>query len=276
VSPEGFQDVQQRFGITGFQVAYSDPAGTVQTLLPMVRAAGWRVTLRLTEDHHAYTTAEGDFDLAAWKAQLSQWRGSGIQEFVDDGTLAGHMLLDDITNFEGHDPDAAELDEMARYSQELMPGLMTFVRQKATGMPVPAGGTYRWVDAAVNQYEAMEGDVSRYARQQEVRARALGLGVINGLNIADGGDGSAGRPGYREGHYPMTAAEIATYGGVLARVPSCGIFLSWEYDGQDRWSDGTNGAEYFDQPELQAALAALSALFVTQVPVPLPRAEESR
>ena len=26
--------------------------------------------------------------------------------------------------------------------------------------------------------------------------------------IADGGDGSAGRPGFRAGHYPMTAQEI--------------------------------------------------------------------
>lgn len=268
VTPEGFADVRQRFGISGFQVARSDLTWTAETLLPMVRAAGLRVTLRMTDDHHAYTE-DGDFILSAWKEQLSAWRDTGVREFIDDGTLAGHMLLDDITNFEGRDPDAADLEEMARYSKALMPGLMTFVRQKATGMPVPEAGRYLYVDASVNQYEAAEGDVEAYAEAQATRAAELGLGVINGLNIADGGDGSSGRPGYRPGHYPMTAAEITEYGRVLARVPSCGMFLIWEYDGQERWSDGTIGATYFDQPELEAALADLAAFFGPHRSVPL-------
>ncbi len=268
VSPEGFADLQDRLGITGFQVAHSGTEWTVETLLPMVRDAGLRVTLRMTDDHQP-STEDGDFSLPKWKEQVSGWRDSGVQEFIDDGTLAGHMLLDDITNFEGRDPDAADLEEMARYSKELMPGLMTFVRQKATWMPTPEGGRYVHVDAAVNQYEAKEGLVDVYATVQADRAAALGLGVINGLNIADGGDGSAGRPGWRPGHYPMTAEEITAYGTVLAQVPSCGMFLNWEYDAQEQWSDGTIGAEYFDQPELQAALAELAALFATHPPVAL-------
>lgn len=268
VSPEGFADVQERFGITGFQVAQSGSGWTVETLLPMIREAGLRVTLRMSEEHQP-SNQDGDFSLPKWKTQVAKWKGSGVQEFIDDGTLAGHMLLDDITNFEGRDPDAADLEEMARYSKELMPGLMTFVRQKATRMPTPEGGKYLWVDASVNQYEAMEGLVKVYAEVEAERAARLGLGVINGLNIADGGDGSAGRLGWRPGHYPMTAEEITTYGTVLASVPSCGMFLNWEYDGQERWSDGTIGAEYFDQPELQAALAELAALFATHPPVTL-------
>ncbi len=146
---------------------------------------------------------------------------------------------------------------------------MTFVRQKATHMPPPEGGRYVWVDAAVNQYEALEGPVEAYASVQEERAIALGLGVINGLNIADGGDGSAGRPGWRATHHPMTADEIRSYGQVLATVPSCGMFLNWEYDGREEWSDGNIGADYFDQPELQAALAELAALFAEHPPIQL-------
>jgi hypothetical protein len=204
VSPEGFADVQRRLGANGFQVAHSGQEHTVQTLLPMARDAGMRVTLRLIDEHQP-STPSGDFDLARWKTQVGAWRDSGLQEFVDDGTLAGHMLLDDITNYPGQDPGAADLEEMARFSKELFPGLMTFVRQKASRMPTPEGGTYLWVDAAVNQYEALDGDIVAYASAEADRAAALGLGVINGLNIADGGDGSAGRPGWRAGHYPMTA-----------------------------------------------------------------------
>ena len=267
-SAEGFADVQSRLGMTGFQVASENPQWAVKTLLPMVRDAGIRITLRLTDDHHAYTV-HGDFDLELWKQQLRRWKGAGLEPYIQDGTLVGHMLLDDIRNFPGRDPDAADLEEMARTSKELFPGLMTYVRQNATDMPTPEGGKYVWVDASVNQYEAKEGPVEAYATVQEDRARRLGLGVINGLNIADGGDGSAGRPGWRPRHYPMTAEEIRHYGRVLATVPSCGMFLNWEYDGEERWSDGSIGAEYFDQPEIQAALAELATLYATHPPVTL-------
>lgn len=268
VSPVGFADVQERFGITGFQVASAVPNWAVHTLLPMVRDAGLRVTLRLTHDHTTYTV-DGDFHLESWKQQLPEWKGSGVEEFIEDGTLVGHMLLDDITNFPGSDPSAADLEEMARYSKELLPGLMTFVRQQATDMPVPEAGQYVYVDAAVNQYVASEGDVEAYAEEQEARAAELDLGVINGLNIADGGDGSAGRPGFSPHRYPMTAEEITEYGTVLANVPSCGMFLNWEYDAEQPWSDGTIGADYFDQPELQAALADLAEVVAAHPPVTL-------
>ena len=69
----------------------------------------------------------------------------------------------------------------------------------------------------------------------------------------------------------MTAQEIREYGEVLATVPSCGMFLNWEYDGQEQWSDGSIGSDYFDQPEPQAALSDLAALFATHEPVTLLR-----
>ncbi len=260
VSPSGLNDLKLRLGLTTFETATSDPHWGVTGLLPMAKSAGLHVGLRLTDDHEAYTTAAGDFDLAAWKAQVAPWGGSGVQAYIDDGTLVGHMLLDDVVNFEGRDPDAADFEEMARYSKELMPGLMTFVRQKASALPIPEGGRYVYLDANVNQYEHMEGMVEYYAANEAETARRLGLGVINGLNIADGGDGSAGRPGYRAQHHPMTAAEITAYGTVLAKVPACGMFLNWEYDDQELWSDGSIGAEYFREPELQAALLSLGKL----------------
>jgi len=225
-----------------------------------VRAAGLRVTLRLTGDHQHYTTTGGDFDLAAWKAMLAPWKGSGVDEFVRDGTLAGHMLLDDIENFDGRDPDAADLEEMARYSEEVIPGLMTFVRHRATGLPTPEGGRYRHVDAVVNQYLAERGDVEAYAAAEAARATELDLVVINGLNIADGGDGSSGQRGWRKNKWAMTPAEVERYGTVLAEVPECAMFLLWEYDAEEPWSDGSIGATHFDAPDYQAAFAAVGAV----------------
>jgi len=269
VHPKGLAQVRDRLGMSVFHTATMDPAWATGELLPMVQAAGLQVTLRLSGDHHHYTTPGGDFSLDAWKRTLARWADAPLAPFIADGTLAGHMLLDDIENFDGQDPTAAELDEMARYSKALMPGLMTFVRQKASAMPPPAGGTYVYVDAVVNQYKAAEGDVRAYARGESQAAQTLDVGIINGLNIANGGDGSSKQAGWQDGRWAMSADEIQSYGRVLSAVPGCGMFLNWEYDGHERWSDGSVGSDYFDQPALSAALTGLGERLQHHRPVPL-------
>ena len=263
LSPAGIADVRARFGITVFQVAAGNPRQTVDSLLPLVRSSGISVTLRLVGPHDQHTDASGNFDISAWKKQVDQWAGSGLEPFIADGTLIGHMLLDDIHDWtwrrRGRDPTGDELDEMARYSRERFPGLMTFVREKASRMPVPNAGRYRHLDACVNQYAVQDGDIEDYVKLEARMSEQLDLGVINGLNIADGGDGSSGQPGWRRGMYAMSADEIRHYGSVLMAMPQTGMFLAWEYDGSERWSDGTIGSEYFDRPPLELALAELAA-----------------
>lgn len=258
-SASGLADVKSRLGMTVFQVACSEPSYCVDTVLPMVEAAGVKVTFRMTPSAEAYTTS-GNFDLELWKDELSRWTSVDVQPYIDNGTFVGHMILDDIQNFSGRDATAADLDEMARYSKELFPGLMTYVRERATEMPLPSSGQYVYVDACVNQYQFNHGEIHEYAAEQEAQAIALGLGTINGLNIADGGDGESGQAGWRSGFHAMSAAEITEYGNVLAAVPSMGMFLNWEYDGNEAWSDGTIGDTYFNQPALQSALADLAVV----------------
>jgi len=252
--PKGLMSVRAQFGISVFHTSTRHPNYGVNTLLPMVRDAGLQVNLRLVGGHEFYTTEGGDFDLAAWKEMLEPWSGSGIQEFIDDGTLAYHMLLDDITEFEGRCPDGDDLEEMARYSKEVLPGLEVAVREEAGQLPYPTGGRYEELDAALNQYLASDGNVEEYAIANAAAAHTLGLDIVNGLNIANGGDGSSGQPGWSEGNFAMSADEIVTYGYVLSAVPDCVMFLAWEYDGEEQWSDGTVGSEYFDLPENTEAL----------------------
>jgi hypothetical protein len=168
------------------------------------------------------------------------------------------MLLDDIGTFEGRSPTGNDLDEMARYSKEVLPGLKAAVREEAARMPHPAVGHYLFVDAAFNQYVSWYGDVEEYALINEAAARSLGLELVNGLNIADGGDGSSGQPGWSEGRYAMSAEEIVAYGHVLSAVPGCAMLLAWEYDGEELWSDGSVGSDYFDRPENTEALRWLA------------------
>jgi hypothetical protein len=252
--PEGLTQVQDQFGITTFHTSTYSQSFGVGMLLPMVREAGLQVNLRMAGDHSYYTTEDGDFDLAAWKAMLAPWAGSGVEEYIDDGTIAYHMLLDDIANFDGTKPTGDQLEEMARFSKDRLPGLKVAVREEAARMPTPAGGRYAHLDASMNQYVASYGDVEQYAFINQEAASELGLDLINGLNIADGGDGSSQQPGWGENRWAMSADEIVEYGYVLSAVPGCAMFLAWEYDGEEQWSDGSIGSDYFDRPEHTEAL----------------------
>ncbi len=271
VTAEGLADVQSRLSGVTFQVANEAPTWTVNTLLPMVSDAGMTVTLRLAGDHGGYTTSAGSFDLDAWKDKIDVWVGSGVQAWIDDGTLTGHMILDDIHNFSGADPTGDQLDEMARYSAEVLPGLMTFVRCQASTMPTPSYGRYQHLDASVNQYQSVDGTIEDYYAEELAAATELDLGIINGLNIADGGDGRSGQPGWRSGRYAMSAAEVIEYGSALAAMPGLGMFLNWEYDGSEAWSDGTIGAEYFNRPGMQRSLRRLGGIVAAVERTPLQR-----
>ena len=251
---EGLRGVKERFGIGVYHTATRFPEEGIEVLLPAAREAGVKVSIRLTGGHSRYTDPDGNFSLAMWTERLEAWRGSGLQAFVDDGTLVAHMLADDIHNFPGKDPTAAELDEMARLSKELLPGLTTFVRERALEMP---DGEYRYVDALVNQYRHDHGTPEEYTRVQVARARELGLDVINGLNIANGGDGRSGQPGWGKDRWAMSAEEITAYGRVLGDVDGQPMFLCWEYDAEERWTDGSVGADWFDRPEQTQALREL-------------------
>jgi hypothetical protein len=142
-------------------------------------------------------------------------------------------------------------------------------------MPVPSTGRYRYVDAAVNQYTIRRGEVRAYTADNMRASAELDLGIINGLNIADGGDGRSGKAGWGKGFWAMSADEIRGYGRVLASAEGLGLFLCWEYDGLERWSDGTIGADYFRQPDIEAALGDLGRFVASREAVPLRREERA-
>ena len=264
IHAEGFDEVQRRFGIDVFSTSTRHPNYAVGDLLPLVQELGLSVNLRLVGDHSYYTDGDGNFDLDMWKQMLSPWRDSGAETYIDDGTFAYHMMLDDIGEFPGRSPDAADLEAMARYSQEVLPGLPTLVRANASEMPVPESGRYDLVDATVNQYLALDGDAGEYATRQSEAATELGLGLVMGMNIADGGDGSSGQPGWGTGKWAMSADEIREYGSVLTTTPGCLMFLNWEYDGEEQWSDGSIGSDYFNQADLVEALAELGERLISE------------
>jgi hypothetical protein len=107
--------------------------------------------------------------------------------------------------------------------------------------------TYTYLDAAWAQYRSSKGDVARFAASEIAAAKTKGLGVMVGLNILNGGNGSSGIRGTKSGEYSMSATELKTYGTAMLSNPYVCGFMMWEYN-----------LTYYGRSDIKSAMAELS------------------
>jgi hypothetical protein len=166
----------------------------------------------------------------AWVQTLKPYVAAW-QPYLENKTLVGVQVIDDVgkTNWGGVAITKAQQDEMAKWWKQLMPGIMTFTREKATGL---TGHPWAYLDASITQYNARYmGDVTLWRDSNVVAARNAKLGLMFSLNVLDGGKIVSGC--YSEGgsaYCSMSPAELIAYGSVQAAAPeACGL-LSWKTD----------------------------------------------
>jgi hypothetical protein len=157
--------------------------------------------------------------VAAWKP------------YFDNGTLMGVQVIDDVgtTNWGGVAITKAQQDEMAKWWKQLIPGITTFTREKATGL---TGYPWAYLDASITQYNARYmGDITKWRDSNVVAAKAAKLGLAFSLNVLNGGKVVSGCYHGEESQYcAMTPTELRTYGEVQAAAPeACGL-VSWKTD----------------------------------------------
>ena len=180
-----------------------------------------------------YQTSSGAFSLDKFKARLAAYKSVNLDSYINDGTLAGHQMIDepsDKSNWGGKPIPYSQIEAAAKASKALWPRLPVLVRSVPSWLK---GASFRWnyLDAAWAQYSARKGDVFRYRDAEVAAAKGEGLKLVWGLNVIDGGNGSSGRRGTSSGKYNMSAAELTKYGKALLYAPrTCG-FLMWMYDG---------------------------------------------
>jgi hypothetical protein len=224
--------------------------GAVVKYLQIARERGSRVFIQFAGGRDKYLDAQGNFSITKWKDRVAPYKSVDLSSYITDGTLAAHYLIDepeDASRWNGKPISYSDLEEVARYSKEVFPGLTTIVRVIPTWLE---GASFRWVnlDAAWAQYTASKGDVTAFRDTQAAAAKAQGLGLMFSLNVLDGGDGSSGRPGTTSGRHNMSALELATYGKALIEAPSgCGL-LMWRED-----------PGYLNAPGVRGAMEVLSA-----------------
>ncbi|HEX2249126.1 MAG TPA: hypothetical protein VHH32_02185 [Gemmatimonadales bacterium] len=230
------------------------PRQTPATLLSDLEAArrtNTRVILNLTGNEH-YLRDEKGFSFEKWKNRVDGFRGLDFSSYIADGTIIGHLVLEeptDRTNWNGHMVSPAQLDELARYSKELWPNMATIVRAWPDYL---IGHTYKYLDATWAQYCPHCGSttyrlpIEAFIPKMVREARAVGLALVGGLNVLDGGSGSSGIPGNKVGKFAMSAKEIKTWGEVYLAEPYICGFLMWEYE-----------EKYFSRSDIKAVLAEL-------------------
>jgi hypothetical protein len=223
----------------------------VISFLTAVRAKGGRLVLKMSMGRDSYVKTNGVFDLAKWKALVARFKNVNLGPFISDGTLMGHFLIDEPHRSAkwGKVVSQATVESMAAYSKSIWPGMTTFVRVSPIWL-ASAPVTYRALDAGWLQYGSGKGEVGQLAAAEVSAAKSKGLGIVMGLNILDGGNGSSKVAGWTPGKYAMSATEIRTYGTAMLNLTyTCGFF-NWMYE--------DFGAAYYARTDIKSALVDLS------------------
>lgn len=216
--------------------------------LAAAKARNAHIVVNFTGSPAKFLDGSGHFNLDMWKAKMDRFRPMAAQlnEYVSDGTILAVMIVDEPfarKRWGGETIPMATVDEMAEYSKSLFPDLPTAVRAAPSELK---GYQWRWLDVAWAQYTARKGPISEYVTGEVSGAKAEGLGLIVGLNISKGGDGSSGFGSADESG--MSGEEILRYGHALLDSPYPCAFISWD-----------NRPAVINRPDVAAALKELAA-----------------
>lgn len=214
--------------------------------LEAARRVGARVMLNLVGGERRIRGPDGHFSLAKWKLRVDRYRDIDFSSYIEDGTIIGHYIMDephDPTNWAGRTVSRSDVDEMARYSKQIWPSMVTIIR----GWPdYLKGYQYKYLDAAWAQYSERFGDIGTFIDNNVRDAKSSGLGLVVGLNLLAGG-GPKGIRGYYSGRYAMSASQVRSWGSALLEEPHVCAFISWKYN-----------ETYFSRSDIKSALAELS------------------
>ncbi len=214
------------------------------------RDKGGRVVIKLSKGKDSYVkNADGTFSLSKWKSLVSRYRSVNLGSYINDGTIIGHYLIDEphrASRWGGKVISQQTLEEMAAYSKQLWPQMTTLVRVAPSWLK-SSSLTYRNLDAGWAQYTVGKGDPAKWVAAEASAAKAKGLGLVVGLNVINGGNGSSGIRGDRRGEWSMSATEIRSYGYAMLGDGLACAFFNWQHD-----------TDYYDLSAIRSAMADVS------------------
>jgi hypothetical protein len=227
-----------------------DPSNML-SLLSLARSKGARIVVKLCMGRDMFVkNADGTFSFTKWKALVDRYKVVNFSSYISDGTILGHYLIDEPSRAErwgGKIISPATLEAMAAYSKKIWPGMPTLVRVVPSWL-ASFSQTYTYLDAGWLQYASRMGNPTTMVTNEIAAAKRKGLGLVVGMNVLDGGNGSSGLRGYSTGKWKMSATEVRNYGtALLNQTYVCGFF-TWMWD-----------ATYYGRSDVKSAMSALSS-----------------
>jgi hypothetical protein len=227
-----------------------DPSN-ILSWLSGARAKGARVVVKLCKGRDSYVkNADGTFSLSKWKTLVGRYQSVSLNPYIADGTILAHFLIDEphrADRWGGKAISPATLEAMAQYSRQLWPSMTTTVGEEPRWL-ASSTVTYVYLDAAFAQYTSNKGGAADWIAAEVSAAKGKGLGLLVGMNVLDGGNGSSRIAGLTQGKYAMSASEIRSYGSaLLAQGYGCGFF-NWMLD-----------ADYYGRSDIKSAMSDMSA-----------------
>jgi len=247
--------------------------------LSYARSKNIRIVVSLPGSRAGYTNSDKTFNLTLWKQKMDAWRSQAalLQTYYGNGTILANYLVDepDCSSCWGGKPiTGAQIAEMGRYAKSILPDVPTVVRVVPSFFR-KAGLTGQDVDLAWAQYggplhsPSLNMTPEQFRDQNVAEAKALGMGLILGMNTLDGGDGSSRIPGTYNlstvsNRWQMSAAEVQHAGTVFAKEPYVCAVLDWRYSLTLTSSTFTSAQEaavqaFDDRSDVKAALANVLA-----------------
>lgn len=225
----------------------------ILTLLSGARAKGGRVVIKLCMGSDSYVkNSDGTFSFTKWKALVDRFKTVNLGPYINDGTILGHFLIDEpsrTARWGGKVIPQSTLEAMAKYSKQLWPSMTTLVRVVPSWL-AQGGITFTYLDAGWLQYAANKGDVTKLVAAEVAAARNKGLGLVVGMNVLDGGNGSSGLKGTYTGARAMSATELKTYGTALLNQSYVCGFYNWTYN--------YFGPSYYARSDVKSSMTYLS------------------
>ena len=224
---------------------------TSATCLPIHMANARRVNARLFVSftgNEQYNRDANGFSMTKWKERVDRFRSVDLTSYIEDGTILGHFIMDepsDPSNWSGKPVTQEQIEEMARYSKEIWPTMPTMIRAWPEYL---LGGQYPHLDAIRFHYLELRGPLDAFIEKNMREAQALGLAVVGGLNVLNGGSKNSGIPGRADNKYGMSASEIRAWGTRFLNEPGLCAFFLWEHDDA-----------YLSRSDIKAALDELAA-----------------
>jgi len=188
--------------------------------LAAIKNRGGKIILSLAGHEKYLKTSDGRFSLTKWKAQVARYRNVDFSSYIKDGTVIANKLIDEPNDYHnwGSPISGSTLEEMARYSKSLYPGLPTLVRAEASYL-AKFSTQYRYLDGAWAQYLTRKGTASDFIKRNVADAQKKGLSLVTGLNVTHGGPNRT----------QMSASLVKSAGSTLLNSSYPCAFMSWDY-----------------------------------------------